>query len=77
MQGESQQDWDSWVYFTVYSYNSGSLSTVLLSPIELMMGRRLRSPNELLRADRDTDEVLVDEEETVLGSTSWNTIYGL
>lgn len=50
MQDESQRDWDVWVDFAVYAYNSGRHSTVLLSPNELMMGRKLRMPNELLRS---------------------------
>lgn len=33
----------------MYGYNSGEHTTVLLSPNELMMGRRLRALNELLR----------------------------
>lgn len=49
MQEENQRDWDRWVDFAVYAYNSGQHSTVKLSPNELMMGRRLRSPNDLLR----------------------------
>eukprot|EP00644_Phytophthora_capsici_P008852 jgi/Phyca11/102255/e_gw1.6.105.1 len=49
MQEESQRDWHRWVDFAVYAYNSGQHSTVKLSPNELMMDRRLRSPNDLLR----------------------------
>ncbi|OWZ16768.1 hypothetical protein PHMEG_0009390 [Phytophthora megakarya] len=49
MQDERQPDWNLWVKFAVYSYNSARHSTVALSPNELMMGRRLRAPNELLR----------------------------
>ncbi|OWY95978.1 Cyclic AMP-dependent protein kinase [Phytophthora megakarya] len=37
-------------YFATYAYNSGRHSTVGLSPNEPMMGRRLRSPGELLRS---------------------------
>lgn len=50
MNDEKQRDWDRWIPFAVYAYNSGRHSTVAVSPNELMMGRRLRSPNELLRA---------------------------
>eukprot|EP00644_Phytophthora_capsici_P018945 jgi/Phyca11/133019/e_gw1.296.3.1 len=50
MNDGKQRDWDRWVPFAVYAYNSGRHSTVALWPNELMMGRRLRSPNELLRA---------------------------
>lgn len=49
MNDETQRDWDTWIDFALYAYNSGRHSTVLLSPNELMMGRRLRGPNELLR----------------------------
>eukprot|EP00644_Phytophthora_capsici_P010828 jgi/Phyca11/104618/e_gw1.9.585.1 len=54
-----QRDWDRWVPFAVYAYNSGRHSTVALIPNELMMGRRLRSPNELLRvtSQRDAGEL--------------------
>ncbi|OWY91239.1 hypothetical protein PHMEG_00040268, partial [Phytophthora megakarya] len=45
-----QNDWQLWIKFAVYSYNSARHSTVGLTPNELMMGRRLRSPNELLRS---------------------------
>eukprot|EP00644_Phytophthora_capsici_P014959 jgi/Phyca11/131662/e_gw1.109.31.1 len=41
MNDEKQCDWDAWVDFAVYSYNSGKHSTVALSPNELMMGRKL------------------------------------
>ncbi|KAG6586700.1 Enzymatic Polyprotein [Phytophthora cinnamomi] len=50
MNEDAQRDWDVWVHFAVYAYNSGQHSTVRLSPNELMMGRRLRSPNELMRS---------------------------
>lgn len=49
MNMDEQRDWDAWIDFAVYAYNSGRHSTVLLSPNELMMGRKLRAPNELLR----------------------------
>ncbi|EEY65529.1 uncharacterized protein PITG_03025 [Phytophthora infestans T30-4] len=44
-----KKNWDIWVDCTVYAYNSGQHSTVKSSPNELMMGRRLGSPSELLR----------------------------
>ncbi|KAE8954203.1 hypothetical protein PR003_g33887 [Phytophthora rubi] len=50
MNEDQQHDWDVWVDCAVYAYKSGPHSTVKLSPNELMMGRRLRSPNELLRS---------------------------
>ncbi|KAG2905792.1 hypothetical protein PC116_g18973 [Phytophthora cactorum] len=46
MSEEKQTDWNTWVDFAVYAYNSGRHSTVAL---ELMVGRKLRPPNELLR----------------------------
>jgi hypothetical protein len=49
MTEEKQDDWNLWVRFAVYAYNSAVHSTVALTPNELMMGRRLRQPNELLR----------------------------
>jgi hypothetical protein len=44
-----QHDWAVWVDFAVYAYNSGRHTTVALSPNDLMLGRKLRAPNELLR----------------------------
>ncbi|KAE9289896.1 hypothetical protein PR003_g25429 [Phytophthora rubi] len=55
MQDDKQTDWNLWVKFAVYSYNSARYSTVALSPNELMMGRRLRAPNELLRRAEVTE----------------------
>lgn len=49
MQDERQQDWELFVRFAVYAYNSAQHTTVALSPNELMLGRKLRSPNDLLR----------------------------
>ncbi|KAE8964810.1 hypothetical protein PF011_g28530 [Phytophthora fragariae] len=49
MYEDEQRDWDVWLDFAVYAYNSGQHTTVKLSPNELMMGRQLKSPNELLR----------------------------
>ncbi|KAE9006623.1 hypothetical protein PF011_g11496 [Phytophthora fragariae] len=57
MQDERQADWNLWVKFAVYSYNSARHSTVALSPNELMMGRRLRAPNELLRRSEVTEAI--------------------
>jgi hypothetical protein len=49
MAEEGQHDWELWVKFAVYAYNSARHSTVLLTPNELMMGRKLRVMGELLR----------------------------
>jgi hypothetical protein len=49
MAEEGQHDWELWVKFAVYAYNSARHSTVLLTPNELMVGRKLRAPGELLR----------------------------
>ncbi|ETM37470.1 hypothetical protein L914_15979 [Phytophthora nicotianae] len=46
---DAQDDWATWISFAVYAYNSGRHSTVALSPNELRMGRKLRSPNEQRR----------------------------
>eukprot|EP00644_Phytophthora_capsici_P011040 jgi/Phyca11/80504/gw1.18.718.1 len=53
MNDGEQRDWDRWVPFAVYAYNSGRHSTVALSPNELMMERRLRSPNVLRATNRE------------------------
>lgn len=55
MNDEKQRDWDVWIDFAVYAYNSGQHSTVMLSPNELRMGRRLRNPNDLLRTASVTE----------------------
>ncbi|KAE9262647.1 hypothetical protein PR003_g33464, partial [Phytophthora rubi] len=47
---ENQADWDGWLPCAVYAYNGARHSTTGYSPNELLMGRRLRAPNELLRA---------------------------
>lgn len=47
---EQQNDWDQWLPCAVYAYNGARHGTTGFSPNELMMGRRLRAPNELLRA---------------------------
>ncbi|OWY90856.1 hypothetical protein PHMEG_00040822 [Phytophthora megakarya] len=49
MNGEQQNDWNLWVRFATYAHNSARHATVALTPNELMMGRRLRALNELLR----------------------------
>ncbi|KAE9190778.1 hypothetical protein PF002_g24674 [Phytophthora fragariae] len=55
MADDKQNDWSGWVQCAVYAYNSANHSTVALSPNELMMGRRLRPPNELLRRTELTE----------------------
>ncbi|KAE8984254.1 hypothetical protein PF011_g20849 [Phytophthora fragariae] len=49
MTEENQTDWELWMKYAVYAYNSARHSTVALTPNELMMGRKLKSPNELMR----------------------------
>ncbi|GMF27162.1 unnamed protein product [Phytophthora fragariaefolia] len=49
MHEDVQREWDVWVDFAGYAYNSGWHSTVKLWPNELMTGMRRMSPNELLR----------------------------
>ncbi|KAE8962060.1 hypothetical protein PR001_g29833 [Phytophthora rubi] len=46
---EAQSDWDRWLPCAAYAYNGARHSGTGYSPNELMMGRRLRKPNELLR----------------------------
>eukprot|EP00644_Phytophthora_capsici_P001694 jgi/Phyca11/107793/e_gw1.14.352.1 len=48
---EAQDDWDAWLPCAAYAYNGARHSSTGYSPNELMMGRRLRSPNELLRVN--------------------------
>eukprot|EP00644_Phytophthora_capsici_P013521 jgi/Phyca11/70603/gw1.29.424.1 len=55
MQDETQKDWNLWVKFATYAYNSAQHSTVKLSPNELMMGRKLLALNELLRRTAVTE----------------------
>lgn len=55
MTADTQDDWNLWVKFAVYAYNSAQHSTVALTPNELMMGRRLRTPNELLKRTQVTE----------------------
>lgn len=47
---EEQRDWDRWLTCALYAYNGATHGTTGFSPNELMFGRRLRAPNELLRA---------------------------
>ncbi|GMG16605.1 unnamed protein product [Phytophthora fragariaefolia] len=49
MHKDGPNDWNVWIDFAVCPYDSGKHSTVAISPNELMLGRRLRPPNELLR----------------------------
>ncbi|KAE8963588.1 hypothetical protein PR002_g29245 [Phytophthora rubi] len=46
---EAQSDWDRWPPCAAYAYDGARHSGTGYSPNELMMGRRLRTPNELLR----------------------------
>ncbi|KAE9178650.1 hypothetical protein PF002_g28021 [Phytophthora fragariae] len=46
---EAQSDWDRWLPCAAYAYNGAGHSGTGYSPNDLMMGRRLRTPNELLR----------------------------
>ncbi|ETN08093.1 hypothetical protein PPTG_11961 [Phytophthora nicotianae INRA-310] len=47
---EKQDDWDEWIPCAAYAYNGARHGTTGYSPNELMMGRQLKTPNELLRA---------------------------
>ncbi|GMF47516.1 unnamed protein product [Phytophthora fragariaefolia] len=54
---EHQDDWDQWVPCAAYAHNGARHGTTGYTPNELMMGRRLRTPNELLRASGVTQVV--------------------
>ncbi|KAE8969722.1 hypothetical protein PR001_g27418 [Phytophthora rubi] len=49
---EGQDDWDDFLPSALYAYNSSRHSTHGFQPNELMMGRKLRTPAELLRRSR-------------------------
>ncbi|KAE8964074.1 hypothetical protein PR001_g29173, partial [Phytophthora rubi] len=51
---EGQYDWDDFLPSALYAYNSSRHSTHGFQPNELMMGRKLRTPAELLRRSRVT-----------------------
>ncbi|KAG6613185.1 Enzymatic Polyprotein [Phytophthora cinnamomi] len=51
---ESQDDWDQWLPCALYAYNGAKQGTTGFTPNKLMMGRRLRAPNELLRSSEVT-----------------------
>eukprot|EP00644_Phytophthora_capsici_P003838 jgi/Phyca11/108448/e_gw1.15.485.1 len=49
---EKQDDWDEFLPSALYAYNSSKHATHGYQPNELMMGRKLRTPAELLRRSR-------------------------
>ncbi|GMF29461.1 unnamed protein product [Phytophthora fragariaefolia] len=49
---EEQDDWDDFVPCALYAYNSSPHATHGYQPNELMFGRKLRTPAELLRRSR-------------------------
>lgn len=49
---DGHDDWDDFLPSAVYAYNSAVHTTHGFQPNELMMGRKLRSPSELLRRSR-------------------------
>ncbi|OWZ07750.1 Enzymatic Polyprotein, partial [Phytophthora megakarya] len=49
---ETQDDWDDFLPCALYTYNSAKHATHGFQPNELMMGRKLRMPADLLRRDR-------------------------
>lgn len=49
---EQQDDWDDFLPCALYAYNSSPHATHGYQPNELMFGRKLRSPAELLRRSR-------------------------
>ncbi|GMF58774.1 unnamed protein product [Phytophthora fragariaefolia] len=51
---EAQNDWDRWLSCAVYAYAGARHSAIGFSPNELMMGRQLRAPNDLLQTMGET-----------------------
>ncbi|GMF16138.1 unnamed protein product [Phytophthora fragariaefolia] len=51
---DTQADWDEFLPCVLYAYNSSKHATHGFQPNELMMGRKLRAPAELLRRSRLT-----------------------
>lgn len=49
---KKQNDWDDWLACAAYAYNGARHRATGYSPNALMMGRRLRAPNELLRVSQ-------------------------
>uniref|UniRef100_H3GPF5 Integrase catalytic domain-containing protein n=1 Tax=Phytophthora ramorum TaxID=164328 RepID=H3GPF5_PHYRM len=49
---EAQDDWDDFLPSALYAYNGSRHATHGYQPNELMMGRKLRTPAELLRRNR-------------------------
>ncbi|KAE8894481.1 hypothetical protein PF003_g21348 [Phytophthora fragariae] len=49
---EGQDDWDDFLPCALYAYNSSQHATHGYQPNELMMGRKLKTPAELLRRNR-------------------------
>jgi hypothetical protein len=49
---EAQDDWDDFLPSALYSHNSSVHATHGFQPNELMLGRKLRTPAELLRKSR-------------------------
>jgi hypothetical protein len=49
---EAQNDWDDFLPSALYAYNSSVHATHGFQPNELMLGRKLRTPAELLRKSR-------------------------
>jgi hypothetical protein len=49
---EAQDDWDDFLPSALYAYNGSKHATHGYQPNELMMGRKLRTPAELLRRSR-------------------------
>jgi hypothetical protein len=65
---EGQDDWDDFVPCALYAYNSARHATHGYQPNELMMGRKLRTPAELLRRSQLTHprRTLQDYHETLI-----------
>jgi hypothetical protein len=42
-------DWDNWLPMVLYAYNSATQASTNFQPAQLMMGKNLPTPSELLR----------------------------
>ncbi|GMF15134.1 unnamed protein product [Phytophthora fragariaefolia] len=63
-----QNDWDDFLRCAFYAYNASKHPTHGFQPNELMLGRKLRTPAELLRRSRlkHPHQTLVDYHETLM-----------
>lgn len=46
---ENHDDWDDWLTAVAYAYNNARNTTTTIAPNEVMKGRKLKMPMDLLR----------------------------